>query len=622
MSENGYKGMDQTAPNMAYRVLARKYRPQNFSDLIGQEPMIRTLTNAFDMGRIAQAWMLTGVRGVGKTTTARILARALNYQTAAINRPTVRLEEMGEHCQAIMEGRHVDVVEMDAASHTGIDDIREIIEQVRYRPVVARYKVYIIDEVHMLSTQAFNGLLKTLEEPPPHAKFIFATTEIRKVPVTVLSRCQRFDLRRVDAAPLTQHLQKIAAAEGVAAEPAALAMIARAGEGSVRDCLSILDQAIAHSGGTNDAAARITAAAVRAMLGLADKAQIIDLFRLLMQGRAAEALAQLQHLYTYGAEPGVILRDLADFNHLITRLRFQPELAADISLAEEERKEAAQFAEKLSVRILSRNWQMLLKGMSEVEIAARPLAAAEMLLIRLCHAADLPNLDDALRLLEQSRQGGGTAPVMLAVSSGSKMPGEQEAAAGVIAAAKAIAAQAGSASSIGADAPPAKPETAPKPAAIIDKPLAAAEQPAAQYGKISLQQLVAMAEKQGNLPLKFHLRESIRPVAPESAAEAGQADIFCFVPASNAPGDIERQIADLLLAATGERRQVQAVANGGGATLAEEEQQQKQALIEAAKSNAEVAAMLQHFPKAELKEVRLKPQSEALPKTNEETIRQ
>ncbi|KAA6205705.1 MAG: DNA polymerase III subunit gamma/tau [Candidatus Tokpelaia sp.] len=616
--------MDQTAPNMAYRVLARKYRPQNFSDLIGQEPMIRTLTNAFDMGRIAQAWMLTGVRGVGKTTTARILARALNYQTATIDRPTVRLEEMGEHCQAIMEGRHVDVVEMDAASHTGIDDIREIIEQVRYRPVAARYKVYIIDEVHMLSTQAFNGLLKTLEEPPPHAKFIFATTEIRKVPVTVLSRCQRFDLRRVDAALLTQHLQKIAAAEGVAAEPAALAMIARAGEGSVRDCLSILDQAIAHSGGTSAAAARITAAAVRTMLGLVSSAQIIDLFRLLMQGRAAEALAQLQHLYTYGAEPGVILRDLADFNHLITRLRFQPELAADISLAEEERKEAAQFAEKLSLRILSRNWQMLLKGMSEVEIAARPLAAAEMLLIRLCHAADLPNLDDALRLLEQSRQNGETAPVMLAVSSSSRMPETRQTAAGVTAAAKAIAAQAQAdkTSPANAEAKPAKPEATAKGAAIMDKPQAAASPPAARHGAISLQKLVAMAEKQGNLPLKFHLRESIRPVGPESAAEAGQADIFRFVPMANAPKDIERQIAELLLAATGERRQVQAVASGGGATLAEEEQKHNQALIEEAKNNAEVAAVLHHFPKAELREVRLKPQNEASPKTTEKIIRQ
>ncbi len=257
------------AADGAYRVLARKYRPQNFNDLIGQEPMVRTLKNAFETGRIAQAWMLTGVRGVGKTTTARILARALNYKTDTVDQPTIDLSVPGENCQAIMEGRHVDVIEMDAASHTGIDDIREIIEQVRYRPVSARYKVYIIDEVHMLSTAAFNGLLKTLEEPPPHVKFIFATTEIRKVPITVLSRCQRFDLRRIESGTLAAHLRRIAEAEEIAVDDASLAMIARAGEGSARDSLSIFDQAIAHGAGA------VTAEAVRSMLGLADRARII-----------------------------------------------------------------------------------------------------------------------------------------------------------------------------------------------------------------------------------------------------------------------------------------------------------------------------------------------------------
>jgi DNA polymerase III subunit gamma/tau len=257
----------------AYRVLARKYRPQDFTALIGQEPMVRTLKNAFETGRIAQAWMLTGVRGVGKTTTARILARALNYQTDTVNQPTIDLSLEGIHCRAIMEGRHVDVIEMDAASHTGIDNIREIIEQVRYRPVSARYKVYIIDEVHMLSTQAFNGLLKTLEEPPPHVKFIFATTEIRKVPITVLSRCQRFDLRRVEATTLVSHLSMIAGLEHVTIDDASLAMIARAAEGSVRDSLSIMDQAIAHGSGN------VEAEAVRSMLGLADRSRIVDLFQ-------------------------------------------------------------------------------------------------------------------------------------------------------------------------------------------------------------------------------------------------------------------------------------------------------------------------------------------------------
>ncbi|RWF31706.1 DNA polymerase III subunit gamma/tau, partial [Mesorhizobium sp.] len=314
MSEAGNLGTEslETGKAGAYRVLARKYRPSNFSELIGQEPMVRTLTNAFATGRIAQAWMLTGVRGVGKTTTARILARALNYKTATVDQPSVDLSVPGEHCQAIMEGRHVDVIEMDAASHTGIDDIRDIIDRVRYAPVSARYKVYIIDEVHMLSTQAFNGLLKTLEEPPPHVKFIFATTEIRKVPITVLSRCQRFDLRRIDAGALVGHLSSIAAKEGISVDDDALAMIARAAEGSARDSLSILDQAIAHGSGT------VSADAVRAMLGLADRARIIDLFEHVMKGDVAAALAEFRAQYDTGADPAAVLTDLAEFNHLVT----------------------------------------------------------------------------------------------------------------------------------------------------------------------------------------------------------------------------------------------------------------------------------------------------------------
>ena len=397
--------MENPTAETAYRVLARKYRPQNFSDLIGQEPMVRTLTNAFDTGRIAQAWMLTGVRGVGKTTTARILARALNYKTDTIDKPTIHMDKLGEHCQAIMEGRHVDVIEMDAASHTGIDDIREIIEQVRYRPVSARYKVYIIDEVHMLSTQAFNGLLKTLEEPPPHVKFIFATTEIRKVPVTVLSRCQRYNLRRVDSGVLAAHLKKIAGQEAIEAEDNALSMIARAGEGSVRDALSILDQAIAHGDG------KVDAQSVRSMLGLADRARIIDLFELIMKGDIAGALKEFRDQYDAGADPIVILNELAEFNHLVTSLRFTPEIAADISLTEEERQKGLSFSQKLSIRVLSRTWQMLLKGMQEVDQAASPINASEMLLIRLTHAADLPTLDEALKALSNQPNSAGAIEI-------------------------------------------------------------------------------------------------------------------------------------------------------------------------------------------------------------------
>ncbi|WP_429931446.1 DNA polymerase III subunit gamma/tau [Agrobacterium vitis] len=389
----------------AYRVLARKYRPKDFTDLmVGQEPMVRTLTNAFETGRIAQAYMLTGVRGVGKTTTARILARALNYKTTEIDRPTIDLKIPGEHCQAIMEGRHVDVIEMDAASHTGIDDIREIIEQVRYRPVSARYKVYIIDEVHMLSTAAFNGLLKTLEEPPEHVKFIFATTEIRKVPITVLSRCQRFDLRRISAGDLVGLFSTILSKENIEAEDEALAMIARAAEGSARDGLSLLDQAIAHGAG------RVEADAVRSMLGLADRARVVDLFGHIVLGDVAAALSEFNSQYEAGASPSVVLTDLADFTHLVTRLKYVPNGANDPSLSEVERVRGADYAESVAVTTLSRIWQMLLKGIPEVENASRQAGAAEMVLIRLAHAAHLPSPEEAARRLLDMAQDGGGAP--------------------------------------------------------------------------------------------------------------------------------------------------------------------------------------------------------------------
>src|SRR5213082_785141 len=321
------------AANAPYRVLARKYRPSSFDDLIGQEAVVRTVSNAFETGRIPQAWILTGVRGVGKTTTARILARALNYELSdgSIKGPTIHMPVLGMHDQAIIESRNVDVIEMDAASHNGVDDVRQINEAVRYSPVAARYKVYILDEVHMLSTPAFNALLKTLEEPPPHAKFIFATTEIRKVPITVLSRCQRFDLRRVDADLLVKHLETIARREAIEVEPAAFALIARAAEGSVRDALSLLDQAIAHAAGT------VRGEDVRQMLGLADRGRVIDLFEALMRGDIAAALAELRAQYDTGADPAVVLTDLADFTHFVTRVKIVPAVAEDPALIEVER---------------------------------------------------------------------------------------------------------------------------------------------------------------------------------------------------------------------------------------------------------------------------------------------
>ena len=378
-----------------YRVLARKYRPATFDDLIGQDAMVRTLSNAFDSGRIAQAYMLSGVRGVGKTTTARILARALNYEPAeGGGGPTLHMPVFGRHCAAIMESRHIDVLEMDAASHTGIDDVREILDGVRYAPADARYKVYIIDEVHMLSDKAFNAFLKTLEEPPPHVKFIFATTEIRKVPVTVLSRCQRFDLRRVDAGLIVKHLAEICEKENVTVEPEVLGIIARAAEGSVRDALSLLDQAIAHGN------ADLKADEVRAQLGLADRARVIDLFEALMKGDIGAALANFRDLYDIGADPAVIIADLAEFTHLVTRFKLVPSAADDRSLVEAERNRGREFAEKLSVRVLSRAWQMLSKGLQEVQSAEKGAQAAEMVLVRLAFAADLPTPDEALRALE------------------------------------------------------------------------------------------------------------------------------------------------------------------------------------------------------------------------------
>ncbi|MEZ0057479.1 DNA polymerase-3 subunit gamma/tau [Bradyrhizobium elkanii] len=403
----GQSGLDLGGASDAakpYRVLARKYRPSSFEDLIGQEAMVRTVSNAFETGRIPQAWILTGVRGVGKTTTARILARALNYAKpdGSVQGPTIHMPDLGIHCQAIMESRHMDVLEMDAASHTGVDDVRQINDSVRYAPASARYKVYIIDEVHMLSTAAFNAFLKTLEEPPEHAKFVFATTEIRKVPITVLSRCQRFDLRRVEADVLMKHLGNIAAKEGVEVEPEALGIIARAAEGSVRDSLSLFDQAIAHAAGN------VKADAVRQMLGLADRTRVIDLFEQLARGDLAGAFAEFRAQYDVGADPVVVLSDLAEFVNFVTRVKVVPGTADNVAFGETERVRAREFAAKLSMRVLSRMWQMLLKGIAEVQTATRPAAAAEMVLVRIAYVADLPTPDEAIRMIEQN--GGGAAP--------------------------------------------------------------------------------------------------------------------------------------------------------------------------------------------------------------------
>ncbi len=394
------------AAGSPYLVLARKYRPSSFATLIGQDAMVQTLRNAFRTGRIPHAFMLTGIRGVGKTTTARILARAVNYEDENGRRPNLDLEAEGIHDRAIIEGRHVDVIEMDAASNTGISDIREIIDSVKYGPVSAPYKVYIIDEVHMLSTAAFNGLLKTLEEPPPYVKFIFATTEIRKVPVTILSRCMRFDLRRVPPETMTAHLIELLDKEGIPYEPEALAMIVRAGEGSVRDNQSLLDQAISHGDG------KVTAATVKAMLGLGDRARSIDLFEALMKGDVATALTLLRELYDAGADPETVIGDLADFTNLVTRMKVVPAAADDVSLTPDERARGPQLAQKLGMRALSRAWQILFKGSEEVKSAGNGLQAAEMVLVRLAYASELPSPDEIIGKLQAGGgpSGGASTP--------------------------------------------------------------------------------------------------------------------------------------------------------------------------------------------------------------------
>jgi DNA polymerase III subunit gamma/tau len=402
-----------------YQVLARKYRPQTFDDLIGHQAMVRTLRNAFATGRIAHAYVLTGVRGVGKTTTARILARALNYvgPKGEDNGPTVDLPVEGRHCRAIAESRHPDVFEMDAASRTGVGDIRELIEGVRYAPVEARYKVYIIDEVHMLSTAAFNALLKTLEEPPPHVKFIFATTEIRKLPVTVLSRCQRFDLRRIDPDTLIAHLEGVAAKEKVTVEREGLAMIARAAEGSVRDALSILDQALIQRISAEDA---VTAEAVRDMLGLADRTRAWDLLEAALSGKAKEALEIFREQYDAGADPAVILRDLLGLVHLLTRVRAAgPGAAAHGAAGEADAGRAREMANALPINALTRAWSLLLKGLGETQTAPDAVSAGEIALIRLAFAADLPTPDEALKALRGEGRSPSAPPPRPTGASGS-----------------------------------------------------------------------------------------------------------------------------------------------------------------------------------------------------------
>ncbi|MEJ2117074.1 MAG: DNA polymerase III subunit gamma/tau [Alphaproteobacteria bacterium] len=561
-----------------YLVLARKYRPQTFADLIGQDAMVRTLRNAFERGRIAQGYMLTGVRGIGKTTTARIIARALNYSKPGADlAPTIDLPDFGEHCQAIMESRHVDVIEMDAASHTGIDDIREIIEAVRYKPAYARYKVFIIDEVHMLSKAAFNGLLKTLEEPPPHAKFIFATTEIRKVPVTVLSRCQRFDLRRVDVALLVEHFARIVKAEKQEAESEALALIARAAEGSVRDGLSILDQALAHGSG------KVKAADVLAMLGLADRGRIYDLLDAVLSGKPKEAIALLEGLHADGADPLQVISELSEAVHAASRIKAAGEESAG-TLSASERTRASATAQRLPMPALARAWQMLLKGLDEVARAPRAMTAAEMLLIRMCYAANLPSPDDLIRRLTQN-PGLGT--------NGERAMNESLTSGGVpdsssMSQARLVAGGAG-----GADIAPlagGMPEAdAMLETAIIQTPAAPKLE--------SFVDVVTMATERRDMRLRFALEDDVELVR----FKPGHIELHLLPNATKAlTGDLSRKLKDW----TGERWIVSITEERGEKPLGEVRREHAARMKEEARRHPAVQQVLQTFPGSEITAVR------------------
>ena len=586
-----------TDPATGYRVLARKYRPQTFAEVIGQAAMVRTLSNAIAEGRIAQAFILTGVRGVGKTTTARIIARALNCIGAdGTGAPTI--SPCGEcvHCRSIAEDCHVDVIEMDAASRTGIDDIRDLTEGVRYRPVSARYKVYIIDEVHMLSKPAFNALLKTLEEPPPDVKFVFATTEVHKVPVTVLSRCQRFSLRRVPIEQLIAHYRQIAAAEAVEITPAALALIARAADGSVRDGLSLLDQAIALSAG------RIAEEAVREMLGIADRGLVIDLFETVLKGDAKSALAQMQSLYEGGADPLMVLQDLLDLTHFVTRLKLAPEAGSGDPLEEGERERAHPLAAALSMPVLTRAWQMLLKGIEEVQTAPLPGQAAEMVLIRLAYVADLPVPAELVRTL---RDGGG-APAA-AVAAPSAPSGERVAARGQTAEAAPVDSSSHAfgagptlARNSGEGLAPVSSRAAAMPA-IAAAPLETqgSPAPALEYDPApqSFAEVIALFDKRREALIRSHLWSHVHLVT----FEPGRIE---FRPEETAPRDLANRLGQLLSEWTGMRWVVAVSQAQGAPTVAEQAAQHESAVRNEVVAHPLVRAVLDTFPGATIAAVR------------------
>ncbi|MFN3560124.1 MAG: DNA polymerase III subunit gamma/tau [Brevundimonas sp.] len=535
----------------AYQVLARKYRPRTFEDLIGQEAMVRTLTNAFATGRIAHAFMLTGVRGVGKTTTARLLARALNNETDVIDRPSLELTAHGVHDAAIMAGQHMDVMEMDAASHTGVNDIRDILESVRYAPVEARYKVYVLDEVHMLSTQAFNALLKTLEEPPPHAKFIFATTEIRKVPVTILSRCQRFDLRRVEPEILVEHLARVADREGMKVENEALALIARAAEGSVRDGLSLLDQALVQG----ERGETVKTEIVRDMLGLADRTQTIALFEAIMAGRTPEALELFRTLYGYGADPVQVTNDLLEHCHAASVAKMLGPNAT--RLPNDQAQKLAALGAVISAGTLARVWQMLLKALDEVRRAPNPADAVEMAIVRLAYAADLPGPEEALKALRDGEPLGGGGP-----GAGQRVGG-------------------GGGGGGGASAQ------------LAARPVAAPALPDPQ----SFEQVVALIGEKREVGLQMDVQRFVRPVAFKPGA-------ITYESVQGAPIDLARKLSSRLKEWTGRTWLIAANGQGGGETVIEIDRRKRAEERAEVEADPFVKAIMEAFPGARIGEIR------------------
>jgi DNA polymerase-3 subunit gamma/tau len=543
----------QGEPSPAYTVLARKYRPRTFEDLIGQEAMVRTLTNAFSSGRIAHAFMLTGVRGVGKTTTARLLARALNYRTDTIDQPTIALTEEGRHDQAIIDGRHIDVLELDAASRTKVDEMRELLDGVRYAPVEARYKVYVIDEVHMLSTAAFNALLKTLEEPPPHAKFIFATTEIRKVPVTILSRCQRFDLRRVEPEVLLKHLETICAKEDAKVESDGLALIARAAEGSVRDALSLLDQAIVQA----ERGQVVSAEVVRDMLGLADRAATIGLFEQVMRGETGPALESFRSLWSFGADPAQVMLDLLEHCHGASISKaIGPEA---LTLPKDQAARLAGVGAQASAGTLARLWQMLLKAHTEVRQAPDAAAAAEMALIRLCYAADLPGPEEALKALRDGEPAGG--------GGGAPMPsGGGGSGGGATAQARMTAPQ---------------PQTTTQPAPTL----------------ASFEDVVALIDARRDVSLKLDVERFVRPISFRPGA-------ITFEAAPGAPSNLAGRLVARLKEWTGQPWLVAAEGGGGAESAWERQKREEREARAEIEADPFVKSVMEAFPGAQVIEVR------------------